>query len=351
VDHEVKIGFSFWGFLGPGVIDTPDGGRSHRRVLVDGLRSRGHDLVFLQLDRDYTEAGLDLSETYTWDVGLPDIDVLFLEWRWPIPGRNTTWCGAVGHTCDLHRQQELLDHYTCARGTHTILWDKDRQLAADDPLRATGNVVVCEAALHPTPGAVSLLFPVADAPLTAADPSALAAMPRNMPLAYVGNQYDRDAAFDAYFAPAAASHQHVVAGKWTRTDVWPHVSFIGRVPFTEVAQIYNHSVATVLLLPDRYARAGQMTQRLVEAVLAGCLPLTPATIRSAERFTPRRLHVANSAEVAAMVTHLRSIAGTNQHVELIAACLRALDIFRVSRQLDVLDKLLVGQPGREVVGS
>lgn len=351
MDHEVKIGYSFWGFLGAGVTDTPDGGRSHRRVLVDGLRSRGHDLVFLQPDRDYTEAGLDLSETYTWDVGLPDIDVLFLEWRWPIPGRNTTWCGAVGHTCDLHRQQELLDHYTRARGTLTILWDKDRQLPAEDPLRTTGNVVVCEAAAHPTSGAVSLLFPVADAALTAADPSALAVRPRDTPLAYVGNQYDRDAAFDAFFAPAAASHQHVVAGKWTRMDAWPHVSFIGRVPFTEVAQIYGRSLATVSLLPDRYVRAGQMTQRLVEAVLVGCLPLTPATIRSAEQFTPRRLHVANGAEVTTMVTHLRAIAGTNEHVELIATCLRMLDIFRVSRQLDVLDKLLVGQPGREVVGS
>ena len=45
------------------------------------------------------------------------------------------------------------------------------------------------------------------------------------------------------------------------------------------------------------------------------------------------------------------IAGTTEHVELIAACLRALDIFRVSRQLDVLDKLLAGQSSREVVGS
>lgn len=306
MDHEVKIGYSFWGFLGPGVTDTPDGGRSHRRVLIDGLRSRGHDLVFLQLDRDYTEAGLDLSEVYTWDVGLSEIDVLFLEWRWPIPGRNTTWCGAAGHTCDLHRQQELLDHYTYVHGTLTILWDKDRQLPADDPLRTTGNVVVCEAAVHSTPGAVSLLFPVADAALAAADPAALAAMPRDVPLAYVGNQYDRDTAFDTFFAPAAASHRHMVAGKWTRTAAWPHVSFIGRVPFSDVAEIYGRTLATVLLLPDRYARVGQMTQRLAEAVLAGCVPLTPASIRGADRFTPQRLHVSDGAEVAMMLTRLRN---------------------------------------------
>jgi hypothetical protein len=351
VDHEVKIGYSFWGFLGPGVTDTPDGGRSHRRVLVDGLRSHGHDLVFLQPDRDFTEAGLDLSEIYTWDVGLPEIDVLFLEWRWPIPGRNTTWCGAAGHTCDLHRQQELLGHYTRARDTLTILWDKDRQLPADDSLRTTGNVVVCEAALHPTPGAVSLLFPVADTALAAADPAALAALPRDLPLAYVGNQYDRDDAFDRFFAQAAKAHRHVVAGRWTRTAAWPHVSFIGRVPFTEVAKIYRRSLATVLLVPDRYARAGQMTQRLPEAVLAGCLPLTPASIRTAEWFTPRRLHVTDGADAAAVITRLTDIAETSEHMELIAACLRALEIFRLSRQLNVLDKLLAGQPGREVVAS
>lgn len=211
--------------------------------------------------------------------------------------------------------------------------------------------MVCEAALHPTPGAVSLLFPVADATLAAADPAALAAVPRNMPLAYVGNQYDRDTAFDRFFAPAAVSHRHVVAGKWTRTDAWPHVSFIGRVPFTEVAEIYGRSLATVLLLPDRYARAGQMTQRVVEAVLAGCLPLTPTSIRSAERFTPRRLHVTDGTDGAAMITHLADIAGTNEHVELIAACLRALEMFQVSRQLDVLDTLLAGQLNRKVVTS
>ena len=346
----MKIGYSFWGFLGPGVTDTPDGGRSHRRVLIDGIRSRGHDVVFLQSDRDRTEAGLDLSETFTWDSSLPEIDALFLEWRWPIPGRNTIPCGSAGHTCDLHRQQELLDHYTHAHGTPTILWDKDLRLPADDPLRAD-NVLICEAALHPTPGAVSLLFPVADAALAAADPAALAATTRDLPLAYVGNQYDRDRAFDTFFAPTARTVRHAVAGKWTRTDTWPHVSFVGRVPFPEVARIYRRSVATVLLLPDRYARAGQMTQRLVEAVLAGCLPMVPTAVRSADRFAPRRLHVASGSDVTDMIHYLTGIVGTSDHTELIAACLQALDLFRMSRQLVVLDRLLDDKSSRRVGAS
>jgi hypothetical protein len=347
----VKIGYSFWGFLGPGIRDTPDGGRSHRRVLIDGLRERGHQLVFLQPDRDYLEAGLDLSAHYRWDVGLPNIDILFLEWRWPIPGRNTTWCGAVGHTCDLHRQQQLLDHYTRDRGIRTILWDKDRTLPADDPLRSTPNVTVCEAALHPTPGAESLLFPVADRALDTADPVALAKRARELPLAYVGNQYDRDDAFSAFFAPAAARHDHVVAGKWPRTVPWPHVRFVGRVPFGEVAEIHGRALCTMLLLPASYARAGQMTQRLPEAVLAGCFPLTPAGIRDATRFTPTQLHVHDGTAAAAMITQLRSLAGTTEHAELLADCLRRLDLFRVSRQLDVLDELLDAQPAWGTVAS
>ena len=348
--HEVRIGYSFWGFLGPGITDTPDGGRSHRRVLIDGLRSHGHDIVFLQSDRDHTEAGLDLSEHYQWDAGLPEIDALFLEWRWPIPGRNTTWCGAPGHTCDLHRQQDLLDHYT-HQGTRTILWDKDRRLPADDPLRHQNNVAVCEAALHPTPGATSLLFPLADAVLDAADAAALAARPRDVPLAYVGNQYDRDTAFTEFFAPAAARYRHVVAGKWTRIEPWPHVTFLGRIPFRDVANIHSRALATVLLLPDRYSRVGQMTQRLVEAVLAGCLPLTPTRIRSAARFTPSRLHVTSGADVIATLACLLRIAGTNEHTELIADCLRALEIFRLSRQLDVVDGVLTNPAERAVARS
>ncbi len=72
-----------------------------------------------------------------------------------------------------------------------------------------------------TASAVSLLFPVAD--------DALAAMPKPLPLVYVGNQYDRDEAFAGFFAPAAARHRHRVAGKWTRTARWPHVTFTGRI--------------------------------------------------------------------------------------------------------------------------
>ncbi|SOB89023.1 glycosyltransferase family protein [Streptomyces sp. 1331.2] len=338
----MRIGYSFWGFLGSGITDTPDGGRSHRRTLVDGLLAAGHEVVFLQPNRDLAEAGTDLTGTYRWDGGLPEIDALFLEWRWPIPGRNTSACGTEGHTCDLHRQQEILDHYTHRYGVRTVLWDKDQQLPADDRLRTVGQVQVCEPALYPSPGAASLLFPVADDALDRAYPAALAAEKRELPLVYIGNQYDRDTAFGEFFAPAAAQLPHQVAGKWGATARWPQVNFTGRIPFDEVIPTYRSAVATVLLAPDRYARTGQFTQRLFEAVLAGCLPLAPRTLRAAETVVPRELIVTSAADVVATVTALARLAGSQAHADLIARCIDRLDPFRLTRQLRTLDAVLAG---------
>ncbi|MEV0898185.1 hypothetical protein [Actinoplanes sp. NPDC049802] len=341
------IGYSCWGFLGPGITDTPDGGRSHRRVLVDGLRARGNDIVFLQANRDLLEAGDDLTATYQWDAGLPDIDALFLEWRWPIGGRNTTPCDRPGHTCDLHRQQQLLAHYTTA-GTPTLLWDKDRRLNEHDPLRRASNVTVCEPALHPSPGATSLLFPIVDAALDSADPAALTAARRDLPLLYIGNQYDRDDAFDRFFAPAARAHTHLIAGKWPHTQGWPGLNFTGRIPFAGTQALYQRSLATIVLLPDRYAAVGHMTQRLFEAVLAGCLPLTPADIRDAARFTPPELHIGDGTQAARLLNILAERAGTPWHADLLAGCLERLNLFRLSRQLDVIAGVLAGHAVVEV---
>jgi hypothetical protein len=338
----MRIGYSFWGFLGDGIVDTPDGGRCHRRTLIDGLIGLGHDIVFLQADCDLTEAGEQLP--YVWDAGLPDIDALFLEWRWTIPGRNDTRCGAPGHGCDLHRQQELLDAYTMERGVHTIVWDKDQQLEATGGLHELPNVTVCEAALFLRKDAVRLLFPIADRVLDAADPAVLARLPRDLPLVYIGNQYDRDDAFDTYFAHAAAKVDHRVAGKWPDTSRWPYINFTGRLAFPEVAPLYRRSVATMLLTPSRYAVRGQFTTRLFEAVLAGCLPIGPAEVRGIETLVPRELIVDGGIEAADLIGHLWAIAGTPTHAALLRWCLRHLEPFRLSHQLTTLNTVLTGVP-------
>jgi hypothetical protein len=338
--RRLRIGYSMWGFLGSGVLDTPDGSRAYRCGVLDALQAAGHQVVLLQADRDRLEAGLDLRDRYVFDDGLPDLDVVIFEWRWPLPGRNTTVCGSDGHTCDLHRQQELLDHFTRGRRTPTVIWDLDRQLPVDDPLRLLPQVRVAEYALNPTAGAVTVACPVPDSLLDNADPKELAGRHRPLPLVYVGNQYDRDAAFEKYFAPAAAAFEHRVAGKWTTTGLWPHVTFTGRCRFDEVAAIHASALATVLLLPDRYATVGHQTSRLFEAVVEGCLPLTPADTAFADRFTPAELHVRDGSDVIERLGWLQGIRGTREHRQLIAACLLHLHRYRLSKQVAILHDIL-----------
>jgi carbamoyltransferase len=115
----------------------------------------------------------------------------------------------------------------------------------------------------------------------------------------------------------------------------------------EVQELHESALATVLLLPDRYARAGQMTQRLFEAVLAGCMPITPATLPFASAFTPPTLHAATGEQAADVIADLLSIAGTTRHVALIAECIRMLGTFRLSRQLATINRIL----GRLTDGS
>lgn len=336
----VRIGYSHWGFLGAGVVDTPDGSRSYRRSFIDGLMAAGHEVVLLQANRDLVEAGMDLRDRYRWSGRLPPLDAVIFEWRWPLPGRNTTPCGSLGHTCDLHRQDELVAHYTAGLGVPTLLWDLDRQLPADDPIREAPNVVVCEFSLSTGSGVRTLMCPVPDELLDRADPLELARTRRPVPLVYVGNQYDRDEAFERYFVPAAARFRHRVAGKWPRTERWPAVRFTGRAPFGEVEVIHRSAVATVLLLPERYSTVGHMSSRLFEALLAGCLPITPADIAHADRFTPPVLHVRDGAEVIERLTWLTGIAGSDEHAALIASCLPLLDQSRASRQVAVACRLL-----------
>lgn len=339
----MRIGFSFWGFLGEGIVDTPDGGRSHRHTLMAALAEHGHKLTFLQPDRDLLEAGdrVFVHPTATWTGGFPELDLLWIEWRWPIPGRNMPGDrGREGFTPDLERQGALVEHYTLGLGVPTLIWDKDLQLERDDAIRDLPHVVVCEAALHPRGKARRLLFPVADEVLDAAQEEPPAAFGHgDLDLVYIGNRYRRDAAFERYFFPAATQLCHQVFGKWEGTERWPEVCFAGRLGFGEVAGAYRSSLATVLLLPETYAAIGQMTQRLFEAALAGCFPLLTAETQSGSVFVPDELHVRSAADV---VTHCRALRKMSAEArsDLASRCLARLDLFRVSRQLASLDDLL-----------
>ncbi len=341
----MRIGYSFWGFLGPGITDTPDGGRSHRRTLIDGLTAAGHDIVFVQHNRDLAEAGHDLRHRYAWDDGLPDIDVLFLEWRWPIPGRNTTRCGTPGHTCDLHRQDELVARYTLGHRVPTLCGTKTCNCR---------HVPRC--ARCPTSRSARLRWRPAPARSACCSPSPTTTwtgpIRRPWPRCPGRCRWSTSGTSTTATRRSRRSSHPPLPGT---AIAWPGSGadgglaerhFTGRCAFPEVRKLYESALTTVVLLPERYARAGQMTQRLFEAVLAGCLPVTPAALPFASAFTPPALHAATGTQAADRITELQKIAGTARHAELIADCLGRLGLFRLSRQLTTVNQSFGGSPMR-----
>ncbi len=55
---------------------------------------------------------------------------------------------------------------------------------------------------------------------------------------------------------------------------------------------------------------------------------------------PTELIVASGQEVIERLALLQKIAGSQQHADLIRACLDRLDLFRLSRQVDALESVL-----------
>ena len=331
----LTIGYSTWGYLGDGRLDTVDG-VGIRRPVIDAIQAAGHQVLLLQANRDLRDDGIALRRKYRFEHGYPALDAVIFEWGWLPPDRNPTASASAGPTRDLDRQDALLQHYTRDRHTPTVIWDLDRRLPAGDPLRRLPQVRVAEPALYPTPGAISVPCPIPDEVLAETDPAALAGRDRWLPLVYAGDQYDCDDAFEQYVVPAAAQFDHLVTGTWSTTALWPHVNFLGRAGFETAASIHRSALATVLLPPERHATVGQLSSRLFMAVPQGCLPLIPADLPFADRFAPAVLHVTDGAEVITKLQWLRAIQSTREHRYLIAACLLHLYRYRLSTIVDTL---------------
>ena len=137
----MKIGISYWGYCEKfedcKVAETPDGHRYGRPILVDELIKRGHEVIALQPRREGNPyPGLTYSLDY------PDLDALFVEWRWPTYKNS----GSNKFEPDLDRQEQLLKHYHGQ--VPVIAWDTDLKITADDEIRWP-NMIIADPSLEP----------------------------------------------------------------------------------------------------------------------------------------------------------------------------------------------------------
>jgi hypothetical protein len=334
----IKIGYSCWGFLGQGIINTPDGGRSHRFVLLNELMRQNAQIIMLQSNRDLKETNEQIIiPGLTFDESYPEIDALFCEYRWPIPGRNVMVdIHSDQYTPDFARQQALLDHYL-QQGIPVCIWDKDQKLRhAEQASFPKEQVTVFEPAFQPQPGRGSLLFPCNETPTQTAIQSLshYRKAPHTTKLIYIGNRYERDESFvEFYDTPSRTLVPPAqVYGKWEGSDEhFQHAQFHARVGFQEIPALYHRALATVLIAPDRYYQSGHYTQRLFEAVWGHCIPLVPAQYAYAEQIVPKALIVHDAAEVVAKMAWLSSTPD-REIALLLQRVLRNLELFSAQKQ-------------------
>lgn len=319
----LRVGYSFWGFLGDIKMDsrgdrvsTPDGNATYSWSIVWEMMRRGHRVIPMMPDRDQPacdEYGVHnfaafcqkqrtdvykhlLESRYNYlEEGFPELDVLLLEWRFPIPGRNCQM-GQLGESDpnfqpDLHRQTAMLRHYRNTK-TKIIVWDLDYKLTGEDEMEWDLPLII-ETSMAPR----ALYSPrrsvepptVVDALMEHKTTDASTMM------AYIGSRYERDDVIDEWIRPIANRDMcrgriHFY-GNWMKDikelrERWPGVSFHDRVTTSDFHSIYRPAGAVPLLAKREYMERGFVTPRIWEALQFGSIPVGLDGHTGISRYTP-----------------------------------------------------------------
>ncbi len=306
-----RIGLSYWGFCedfnASVIANTPDGHRYGRPVLVDALRARGHEVIALQAQR---EAEPYPGLTYDSD-GFPDLDVVFVEWRWPTYKNS----GPDKFEPDLDRQMALLDHYS--NEIPTIVWDTDLKMTPDDETRWP-NMIVADPTFKPNE--FSLKRHVL--PFWSDFKPMLPAAQDPVEYGYVGNNYERRQMFQKYYSSAAKGLrvqgvQTKVHGNWLQRSperqspesliqLHSDVAFGPRVGFKESMGLLNSFICTAHITKPGYAKQGFASPRYLENIIMNTPALVPG-----EFLIPDLLGsywtVNSTADVIKKVTELKNM--------------------------------------------
>lgn len=310
----MRFGYSFWGFVGDNKIEngkevsTPDGNATYSWSIVHEAQKRGWKVYSMQQDRDFeavSEFGLENNfSTFnckkrakawadtlpTFGIDLPELDVLLLEWRWQIPGRNcflneqsvVSFIGEFGEKAqpDFMRQMQLLNHYK-GRNTKIIIFDLDHKLTADDERHWQPDAIfeTSVTPLHLTMDRTRVEIPTVVSDLL--EFPTIAAK-ENKKLIYVGSRYERDDIIEKFIKPVSDRFPNEVQfyGNWTNEPnlseckkMWPNILYNGRITVKGFRDAYSDAIACPLLCKQSYMDSGFITARIWESILFGTIPI------------------------------------------------------------------------------
>jgi len=275
----MKLGISYWGFCesfeSSREAKTPDGHRYGRPIMVDSLSSGGHEVYALQQRREQIP-----YEGMKYDSGFPEIDVLFVEWRWKTYKNS----GSNKFEPDLDRQNELLSYYHGK--IPIVIWDCDYKLTEEDEL-SWPEAIIADPAFEPrhlTRKRERLMFWTDWKKLLPANNA-------SFEYGYIGNNYERPHAFEQYYS-RSASHlrkvgiQTTVHGNWLEVSPeresptsliirHPDVAFAQRLNFYDSMRRLNSFICTTHITKPEYAQRGFASPRYVENIVSNVPALVP----------------------------------------------------------------------------
>lgn len=348
----LRIGYSYWGFLGDmkyeggHQVSAPDGNATYSWALVSELHRRGHSVYMMQEDRDqegWERWGSSLFSTFsplkreaayrgmhqTNGVDLPELDILLLEWRFPIPGRNCLLSGpefarwytfdANSLQPDLKRQQELIDHYRWNTDTKVVLWDLDHKLEDSDEASVIPHAIFETSAKprfqelprvrveFPTVVDDLLQFPTLDV-----DPARKSV--------YIGSRYERDEVITRWLKPLSDEYPGQVEfwGNWLKTvdeckRLWPNVSYNDRITVRDFREVYGRAASVPLLGKKSYLDCGFVTPRPCEAIMFGSIPVGLSEHTGISRYVQPGLIAGDGQDMIEVVETLAYMTQKERH--------------------------------------
>jgi hypothetical protein len=303
---RTRVGVSSWAFLADErwrrgkKYSSPDGSILYMYALVHGLLERGYEVVWLMPDRDeefVKMKGTDAFSAFSQEKRVkayyatekthhiitkdrivpmwPDVDFVIHEFRMQTP-RNVLPINASEYDPDLFLQESLIRYYT-EKNVPILCFDSDYKM---DPKKDDAQFTFVFDFGNKRGKKHHL-----DLPIYIEDLLQFEMLEPHQEIAYVGNRYERDGAFQKFLGKGTQDITYHVYGNWLERnrnskELWPHIQFHKRIHPNQIHKAYQHSLAVPLILRDDYNLHGVMTMRVAESLLFGTIPLLPTDFLS-----------------------------------------------------------------------
>lgn len=329
-----SIGLSYMSWWGDQYEDIVAGDAFFLTDFIIKLTGKEYTVYALQDDRDngepMFEGFMDLDRLVAYDnqhftKDFPELDILWVQWRWKMPGRNY---GIGASMNDWYRQEELLKHYHDNTDTKIFIFDADGKLTKADEL-AWPKAHILTVASNPkllSQKRIQTFWPFdftrlaeqewrVHAPWNPTKENTYCTDP-NLVLAYIGNDYERKESFDKWIGePArdwAASKAFHVYGNWLKypekaiknEEDYPDIVFHPKVTKPQMLQIYSRALFVPLLAKEEYNQLGHMTYRLPEVMYSGGIPVGFSEFTGIEKYVIPELVVEDQEQYKKLITKL-----------------------------------------------